>query len=48
MTYLECAAAGTYRGFTTPPDIPDDPVFEIEEVSWDDFTRFLRAGAFYE
>jgi len=30
------------------PDVRDDPVLEIEDVSWDGFADFLWAGAHYE
>jgi hypothetical protein len=55
MTYLECAAAGTCGGVRdgdgrkkVHPDVPDDPVIEIPDVSWDGFTDFLWAGQHYE
>ena len=57
MTYLECAAAGTFGGFHAgdpggrmkfDSTTPDDPTVEIPLVGWDGFTHFLRAGAFYE
>src|SRR5262249_23583789 len=57
LTYLECAAAGAFGGFRAGdesgrikavPSSPDDPVFEIPQVTWDAFTRFLWAGQLYE
>ncbi len=57
MTYLECAAAGTFGGFHAgdlsgrikfDPAAPDDPTFAIPQVSWDAFAQFLRCGHAYE
>jgi hypothetical protein len=44
-TFLECAAAGTFGGWSREAD---DPLHVIDRISWDVFREFLYKGQLYE
>jgi len=50
-TYLECAAAGTWGGWREgDPTLLDgeDPILELQAISWDTFASFLWFGQSHE
>lgn len=48
QTFIECGLAGAFGGWGEPDEAGQPPVKEIENLSWDDLTRFLECGQYYE